>query len=59
MENTSVSQDIKDIVDGIRKVVTKSLANNPFQAAQSATQPDLELAVLAALSTGAKNGALA
>jgi DNA-binding PadR family transcriptional regulator len=57
MENTSVSQDIKDIVEGIRKVVTKSLVNNPFQQAQSANQPDLELAVLAALSTGAKNGA--
>jgi len=57
MENSSVSQDIKDVVEGIRKVVTKSLANNPFQPTQSAIQPDLELAILAALSAGAKNGA--
>ena len=57
MENTSVSQDIKDIVDGIRKVVTKSLANNPFQPASTGIKPDLELAVMAALATGAQNGA--
>lgn len=57
MENTSVSQDIKDIVDGIRKVVTKSLANDPFQPSQAAIQPDLELAVLAALYAGGKNSA--
>ena len=57
MENTSVGQDIKDIVDGIRKVVTKSLANNPFQPAPTGIKPDLELAVMAALATGAQNGA--
>jgi DNA-binding PadR family transcriptional regulator len=57
MENSSMSQDIKDIVDGVRKVITKSISNNPFQSSSSAVQPDLELGVLAALSSGAKNGA--
>ena len=56
MENTSVGQDIKNIVEGIRNVVTKSLANNPFQPASTGIKPDLELAVMAALATGAKNG---
>ncbi len=57
MDNSSVSQDIKDIVDGVRKVITKSLSNNPFQPSSSAVKADLELGVLAALSSGAKNGA--
>ena len=57
MENSSMSQDIRDIVDGVRKVITKSISNNPFQSSSSAVQPDLELGVLAALSSGAKNGA--
>jgi DNA-binding PadR family transcriptional regulator len=57
MENSSVSQDIKDIVDGVRRVINKSISNGPFQSSSSAAKPDLELGVLAALSVGAKNGA--
>jgi DNA-binding PadR family transcriptional regulator len=57
MDNSPLSQDIKDIVDGVRKVITKSISNNPFQSASSAVKPDLELGVMAALSSGAKNGA--
>jgi DNA-binding PadR family transcriptional regulator len=57
MDNSPMSQDIKDIVDGVRRVITKSLANSPFQSATPALKPDLELGVLAALSSGAKNGA--
>lgn len=57
MENSSMSQDIKDIVDGVRKVITKSISNNPFQSSSSTMKPDLELGVMAALFTGAKNGA--
>jgi DNA-binding PadR family transcriptional regulator len=56
MDNSPMSQDIRDIVDGVRKVITKSLANSPFQSATPAVTPDLELGVLAALSSGAKNG---
>ncbi len=57
MENSSVSDDIRDIVDGVRRVITKSLANSPFQNAKPNQKPDLELAVLASLSQGSKNGA--
>jgi DNA-binding PadR family transcriptional regulator len=57
MDNSPLSQDIKDIVDGVRKVITKSISNNPFQSSSSAVKPDLELGVMAALSSGAKNGA--
>lgn len=57
MDNSSVSDDIRDIVDGVRKVITKSLANSPFQNSKPTTKPNLELAVLASLSQGAKNGA--
>ncbi len=57
MENSSVSEDIKEIVDGVRRVITKSIANSPFQSAKPTAKPDLELAVLASLSQGAKNGA--
>jgi DNA-binding PadR family transcriptional regulator len=57
MENSSVSDDIREIVDGVRRVITKSLANSPFQNSKSNQKPDLELAVLASLSQGAKNGA--
>jgi DNA-binding PadR family transcriptional regulator len=57
MDNSPMSQDIKDIVDGVRRVITKSLANSPFQSATPALKPDLELGVLAALSSGAKKGA--
>ena len=52
-----MSDDIREIVDGVRKVIAKSLANSPFQNPKSNQKPDLELAVLAALSQGAKNGA--
>jgi DNA-binding PadR family transcriptional regulator len=57
MDNSSVSDDIRDIVDGMRKVITKSLANSPYQNSRPSAKPDLELAVLASLSQGAKNGA--
>ncbi len=57
MDNSSVSDDIRDIVDGVRRVITKSLANSPFQNAKPSAKPDLEIAVLASLSQGAKNGA--
>jgi DNA-binding PadR family transcriptional regulator len=57
MDNSSVSDDIRHIVDGVRKVITKSLANSPFQSSKPSAKPDLEIAVLAALSQGAKNGA--
>lgn len=57
MENSSVSDDIREIVDGVRRVITKSLANSPFQNSRPTHKPDLELAVLASLSQGAKNGA--
>ncbi len=57
MENSSVSDDIREIVDGVRRVITKSLANAPFPNSKPADKPDLELAVFAGLSEGAKNGA--
>jgi hypothetical protein len=57
MDNSSVSDDIRDIVDGVRRVITKSLANSPFQNSKPSAKPDLEIAVLASLSLGAKNGA--
>ncbi len=57
MDNSSVSDDIREIVDGVRKVITKSLANSPFQNSKPTAKPDLEIAVLASLSQGAKNGA--
>ncbi len=57
MDNSSASDDIRDIVDGVRKVITKSLANSPFQNSKPSAKPDLEIAVLASLSQGAKNGA--
>ncbi len=57
MENSSVSDDIREIFDGVRRVITKSLANSPFQNSSHNHKPDLELAVLASLSQGAKNGA--
>jgi len=57
MENSSVSDDLREIVDGLRRVITKSLANAQFQTSKPANQPDIELAVLAGLSEGGKNGA--
>lgn len=57
MENSSLSDDIREIVDGVRRVITKSLANAPFPNSKPALKPDLELAVFAGLSEGAKNGA--
>ncbi len=57
METYSASDDIREIVDGVRRVITRSLANAPFPSSKPGYKPDLELAVLAGLSEGAKNGA--